>query len=87
MLLKKASELNMEPFFRKSQLFTQVFSKINTIANSENEQQISFEHENNLKLKKKIKPFLFQNISHLPIKHYPPSLMQDSISSTKEIKH
>lgn len=52
MNLKKVSELNMELLFRKSQLFTLIFSKINTIANSENEQKISFEHENNLKQKK-----------------------------------
>lgn len=49
MHLKKASELNMELLFRKCQLFTPVFYKINTIANSENEQKISFKHENNLK--------------------------------------
>lgn len=47
MLLKK-SGLNLEPLFRKSQLFTGVFSNIKTIENKKNNQEISFEHENNL---------------------------------------
>lgn len=83
MLLKKVFGLYLKLQFRKNQLFTWVFSNIEILKII----GIKYHLSMTTLFVNREKTFLFLNIYYIPIKHYPPSLMKNSISSTKEIKH